>query len=476
MEKTFTRRMFLRTAGIGSAASILAACAPKIVTVTQIVEKEKVVEKPVEKIVQQTVVVEKQATVVVEKKVEVKAPEPKGEIEFWGHDQHPMDLAGEGFVKKYPQVKWKSPHPAERGQKLRVSMAAGAGCPDLYWAEATEAQEFGCQELLTVLDEWITPVKDQFHPAKLAETFIAKTGHYIGWPGDISVSGLYYRYDKFEAAGYKDVKWDTLTYDEYYKMTGDIAKKAKKYAFCAPQGWTALWHFGVHQVGGSGVSKDGQKLLVNSPEGIEAMKIVKGLYGCGGGLDVGWWSAPYWAAIQDGTLIGDFATAWCRGFWEAQIKTPDKGLGYWKIAPFPGGGAVKNRTGIWGGAQLINPKCSKNKDNAILYMQYALGSLEGCALTGGWGIIPSYRPYLASSLFLKSRSPFMGDFPVNEFWASQEKQLSSNFFRPAGWGAIDAGLAQVMPKIMKGDLTVEQGMAEADKIISPDFERAKCKA
>jgi hypothetical protein len=461
MEKKLTRRLFLRTVGVGAAAAVLAGCAPKVVEVTKIVEVEK------EKIVQQTVVVEKQ--------VEVKAPVPKGRVEFWGHDQHPLDLAAEGFVKKYPEVKWESPHPAERGTKLRAALAAGSGCPDLYWAEATEAQEYGCNDLLTILDDWLVPVKDQYHPAKLAETFIAKNGHYIGWPGDISVSGYYYRWDIYEKLGYKDLDWDNLTYDEFYKMSGDIAKKGY-FTLCAPQGWTALWHFAMHQVGGTGVSKDGQKLLVNTPEGIEAMKIVKGIYACGGGLDTGWWSAPYWAAIQEGKLIGDYAAAWVKGFWEAQIKTPDKGMGYWKIAPFPGGGAVKNRTGIWGGAQIINAKCSQNKDNAILYMQYALGSLEGAALCGGWGIIPSYRPYLSSSLFLKLRSPVTGDFALNEFWAKQEKQLSPNFFRPAGWGTIDTGLAATMPKIMKGELTVEQGMAEVEKLVSPDFERAKCKA
>ena len=71
-------------------------------------------------------------------------------------------------------------------------------------------------------------------------------------------------------------------------------------------------------------------------------------------------------------------------------------------------------------------------------MQYALGSLEGCRLTGGWGIIPSYRPYLASTLFLKARAALFGDWPFNEFWAAQEKELSPDFYRPAGWGAVDA--------------------------------------
>ncbi len=307
------------------------------------------------------------------------------------------------------------------------------------------------------------------------EAAVAKTGKYVGWPGDISVSGYYYRYDKFAELGYKDIDWDKLTYDDFCLMSSEIQKKGK-YTFCFPaDGWSALYFFVLHQLGGTAVSKDGQQMLITDEKSIQAMTIVKKLWDSKGGMDVGWWSAPYWAAIQEGTLIGDFAAAWAKGFWEAQIKTPEQGAGYWRIAKFPAGPGIKYRTGIWGGAQLVNPKCSANRENAILYMQYALGSLEGCALTGGWGIIPSYRPYLESSLFLKARSPIFGDWAFNEFWAAQEKELSPDFYRPAGWGAVANVIGKEMPAIMKGEISVEKGMQKIAELAKPDFERTMCK-
>ncbi len=73
--RTLTRRKLLRRATVGLGALLLAACQPKVVEVTKIVEKEKVVEKPVEKVVKETVVVEKEKivekTVVVEKAGEI---------------------------------------------------------------------------------------------------------------------------------------------------------------------------------------------------------------------------------------------------------------------------------------------------------------------------------------------------------------------------------------------------------------------
>ncbi|MDQ3250338.1 MAG: extracellular solute-binding protein, partial [Chloroflexota bacterium] len=145
----------------------------------------------------------------------VNAPTSEAkEVIFWGHDQHPLDLAAEGFVEKYPDIGWVSPHPADWGTKLQAAMAADSDVPDLIWAEATQAQDWGCNDLLTDLTDVLKPVADQYHPLKINETFVAKTGRNVGWPGDISVSGWYYREDKLAEAGYGDVDFETYTWDD----------------------------------------------------------------------------------------------------------------------------------------------------------------------------------------------------------------------------------------------------------------------
>ena len=49
MSTFITRRAMLKYVAVASSAGVLAACAPKVVEVTTIVEREKIVEKPVEK-------------------------------------------------------------------------------------------------------------------------------------------------------------------------------------------------------------------------------------------------------------------------------------------------------------------------------------------------------------------------------------------------------------------------------------------
>jgi ABC-type glycerol-3-phosphate transport system substrate-binding protein len=457
---------------------MIAACQPKIVEVTRVVEKEKLVEKVVEQtvVVKEAVEVEKEVTRVVEKQVEVEKPaaQVSGELSFWGHDQHPIDLVATGFLERNPEIEWVSPHPADREQKITAAMAAGSGAPDLFWAEATSAQDWGCNDLLLDLTEELQPFKEDYHPLKLNETLLAKTGKNVGWPGDISVSGYWYRPDKFAEAGYPDVDWENLTYEDFYLMSAECAKQGM-YTFCFPaDGWSSLYMYTLHQVGGTAVSQDGQEITVASSEGIQAMKIVKDLWDCGGGLDVAWWSAPYWASLAAGEMIGDFAPAWAKGFWEAQIKNADAGVGQWRIAPFMTGAGIKYRSGVWGGAQLVHPKCATNRDGAIAFMKYGFGTIEGAALAGSWGIVPGYRPYLQSPLFTSLLSPIFGDWHFNDMWAKQEQELSMEFYRPAGWGAVNTIVGKEMMAIMFDEVGLEEGMNRIVEMAQPDFDRTKC--
>ncbi len=312
---------------------------------------------------------------------EVGTPDAQAkEVIFWGHEQHPLDLAAEGFVEVHPEIRWVSPHPADWVDKLQIAMASDSGCPDLVWAEVLQAQNWGCNDLLTDLTDVLRPQVDNYHPLKLNETLIAKTGHNIGWPGDISVSGWYYHANKLAEAGYGSVDFGSYTWDDFYVMAADL-KSQDLYAFAFPaDGWSALYMFALHQLGGTAVSQDGQQITIGSDEGLRAMQIVKNLWDAGG-LDVEWWSAAYWAALKEGQLVGDFAAAWARGFWEAQLAdsadVPETSM--WRVAKLPGGDGIHYRTGVWLGWQLVNPKAGINDQNALDFMQYALGSTEGTA-------------------------------------------------------------------------------------------------
>lgn len=400
----------------------------------------------------------------------------KKQVIFWGHEQHPMDLAAAGFVQEHPDIEWISPHPLDHGEKITAAFAAGSGLPDLYWVEATQAQSWGCQQLLTDLTDHLTPELANYHPAKSAESLVFKHGIYIGWPGDLGLSGWYYRQDRLQALGWQDRDLAALTWPTFIEMAAALRDEGL-YTFCFPaDGWSPLFFLILHQVGGSAVSQDGATITVGDEKGIHAMHLLKQLWETGGGLEVDWWQPPYWQALEEGKLVGDFAPAWARGFWEAALQaSANEGvLGHWRVAPLPGGADIQHRTGVWGGGQLVTPKAAPNPEGALQFMRYALASLEGATQYGAASVVPAYRPYLTSSAFTDQRSPLFGDWSFGQFWAEQEQELSPTYVRPPGWEAVNSAVRQEMMDIVLDSYSVEDGMSRIAERALPEFKHAHC--
>jgi len=109
--KSLSRRDLLRYAGLGSAGLALAACQPKIIKETVVVEKVVKETVQVEKVVKEAVEVQKEVTRVVEKVVEKEAaPKPKVELRIhtnqgdqwygWMNEAWERNVGG-----------WRSDHP-----------------------------------------------------------------------------------------------------------------------------------------------------------------------------------------------------------------------------------------------------------------------------------------------------------------------------------------------------------------------------
>jgi lactose/L-arabinose transport system substrate-binding protein len=395
---------------------------------------------------------------------------------FWGDEQHPLSLVAIGFTAAHPEIKWQALHPADHVETMKSALATGADLPDLYWAEAPLAQSWGCQQLLTELTDALTPELANYHPAKNAEAWVAKHGIHIGWPADLGLAGWYYRQDRLQALGWQARDLAALSWPAFIEMTAALRKEGL-YSFCFPAGgWSPLFFLLLHQVGGSAVSQDGTTITVGDEKGIQAMHLVKELWEAGGGLEVDWWQPAYWQAIKEGKLVGDFAPAWARGFWEAALQDAEDRsvLGSWRVAPLPGGDDIQHRTGIWGGGQVVTPKGASNTEGALQFMHYALASLEGATHYGAASTVPAYRPYLTSAAFADQRSALFGDWSFGQFWAEQEQELSTAYFRPAGWDAVNSAVQQEMLDIVLDSYSVADGMSRIVERALPEFEQTHC--
>lgn len=401
---------------------------------------------------------------------------PGKTLTFWGDEHHPLASAAEGFRRAHPEIEWVALHPTDHAAKLKRALATGADLPDLYWAEAPFVQAWGCQELLLDLTEHLKPVLSAYHPAKLAESYVVQRKQYVGWPGDLGLCGWYYRLDKLQALGWQEAELNALTWPAFIEMTTALRAQGF-YTYCfPPNGWSFLFFLLLHQVGGTALREDGRRILLGGEKGIQAMRLLRQLWEAGGGLAVEWQQPAYWAALQEGRLLGDFAPAGARPAWEANLSegATATGVGQWRVAPLPGGEGIAHRTGIWGGGQLITPKAATNPAGALLFMQDTLANEEGAAAMSASGVVPAYRPFLTSERFAAQRSPLFGEWAFGLFWAAQEQELSTAYFQPAGWDAVRTAVEQELMAILNDTYAVEDGMSRIVERALPAFRQSQC--
>jgi lactose/L-arabinose transport system substrate-binding protein len=386
-------------------------------------------------------------------------------LSFWGHDDHPMDAAVAGFQQKFPDVKMDWQHLGDWLTKFKVTLASGQGVPDLVWLEATDVQNFGSQGVLMDVTSSLTPIKDQFSPGKIAEVLIVKKQQYVAMPGDIGLVGLWYRPDLLAGAGVSEFTPD-LTFDQFVTAAGQLHQKTGVAGFLlSSAGFSFPYEILLSQVGGSITSPDGANVTIDDAKGVQAMTLLKQLWDTKANLDTTWLQPDYWAAVKAGKIAADFMPAWMRGFLESNAKTPEEGSGKWKVMALPSIPGGVSRTAQIGGASLASTKFSKVQDVGWAFMQYALGSPEGCTATGGWGIIPSYLPYLQSDGFINKKSAAFGEFQFNKVWGSLAPTLSTSYARTAVFSEADTAITQNMIPMLDGDTPIADGMKALGDIV-----------
>jgi len=398
-----------------------------------------------------------------------------GTLVFWGHGDHPLDYIRVEFLKKYPNVTLDWQQIADHAAQFKTAMAAGTGAPDLYWMEATDVALYGGQGALLETTDIIEPIKDTLIPGKLNEAYVASMGGYFGMPGDLSVSGIFYRADIMEELGIEIT--DSLMYEpDFLAILSQIAEAGKK-AVLYPAGGgfvaTAQWSWFDAQFGGSGPTTcDNAEVTIGDEASINAVNLMKKIYETGATLEADFWTPEYWAAINDSQLVLDLCPAWARGFWESNINDDVKGV--WRVAPFPRAIPGGPNTGVWGGATLVSPATTQNADLAKIFMQFAFASMEGATAAGNWGIIPPYIPYLEGP-FQELTTALFGEQKIGPIWLDMAQNLSLDYCRTAAYGAATGAdvLESSIDAMIKGEVDIDSGMQDvADKLdeILPDYQ------
>ena len=450
LEKSLSRRTFLKAALFGTAVGSLAACAPQTVTVE--VTRE----------------VEKQVSVTT-------APEEvSGELIFWGHADHPIYDAGQAFMAKYPNAKFTHVEMADWPQKLEASLAAGSGAADLIWLEATTTQLYARRNVLIETTDLIKQHEKDLLPAKLAE--IRYQGKYWGMCGDVTPCLLWWRPDILAKAGINDINPD-VKYDEFLQMAKDVKAKADSSLYIMESTFDGqgklMYYVPFYSMGANVSDENSEEILIDSEAGVAAMEQAKLAWDAQAGLDAGWMQPPYWAAVKEGKLAGTYSPPWMRGFFQTTVTKPEEGQGAWRnmVTPvYPNGTARGN---VWGGASLCSTIQSKDKAPLVQkFMEYAFCTMEGSTVTGNWGIVPPYIPYIKGETFKMAKQSL---FDPTWDWTGQVAKaidnLRGDFYRTVAYGIWDANIAKFALPIFKGEKSVKDGVKEFAEFVRTENQK-----
>lgn len=257
MSASITRRELLRYAGLASAAGLLAACQPKVVEVTKVVEKEVekvvketvVVEKEVEKVVKETVVVEKQAP----------APAPKARVTITLQSKSEGNLLQDCFETFNASQDWVTAEFSKTTHdKMMTGWATKTG-PDWIRTDPIEmeypvrvgaivpVQDFVDRDGIK-FDSYYDVVKPWiFYPIKDGPAFC------IPFTGGSFV--VYYNRDHFIEAGIDEPSPD-WTWEDYGKIAQKLTKVGKDGmptqlgSFNWPTMWWNSWLIPLLEAGG----------------------------------------------------------------------------------------------------------------------------------------------------------------------------------------------------------------------------------
>lgn len=371
-----------------------------------------------------------------------------------------LKIAEDLYKKEHPdfQLEIVDMAKADLEQKLNTNLAAGVkdGLPDIILVNDPNIQKYVTAYPGTFADFKEKVDFTQFSPYKVDALRI--DDKIYGVPFDIGVTGMFYRSDYLEEAGYTAEDLENITWDEYIEIGKVVKEKTGKYMATINPNDEALTSILLQSAGSWYITEDNKGNFVDNPAMTETLRVYKAIADSGIAKPVTGWSE-----FVGSFNAGDVATV-VSGVWQiASIMDAQDQSGKWKVAPIPrleveGGVNASNE----GGSSWFVLEGSANKDLAIDFLATTIGgSTEFYErfLTENGGV-GSYIPAFSSEVYNQQPEFFGGQAIYSDFtkWSTEVPGITLGMYTQE---AKDA-LKNELPNILNGaDLT--QSLANIQK-------------
>jgi multiple sugar transport system substrate-binding protein len=375
-------------------------------------------------------------------------------FQSWVGEAQPMRKLAADFEKEHPNITVKFLNvPAESATRKLTTQIAGGNPPDTAFLDSSAVQDLAARRALVNLDGYIAGSKavslDDYVPGfKQTATY---QNSMFALPYDGETTGLFYRTDLFQAAG---ITGPPTTWEELRAAAAKLTDPARKqYGFVlfAPE---AQYHWlpFLWQAGGRLLSRDGETIAFNSPQGVQAADFYVGLrrYAPPDLLASDSWDGR--VAFATGKVAMYEAGAW---FGAEMASSYPRINGKWSVAPMPAGPA-RCATTIAGDSLVVTDQ-SRNKDAAWLWIEF-LSRPDNLKL-GTFGtptaILLPPRRSLLSDPQLGRYNPWLKGFAEQMTCAVNETTTNPN------WGQVSQALNAELGKAIHGHQSASEALSKA---------------
>lgn len=334
-------------------------------------------------------------------------------------------------------------------QKLTTNLASGVtdSLPDIILVNDVNAQKYVESYPDTFADLTNAVDYSNFVPYKVQGVTV--DSKIYGIPFDVGVTGLFYRTDYLEEAGFTAEDLENITWDEFIEIGKVVYEKTGKYLSTINPNDETITSIMLQSAGSWYISSDNKGNFTNNEVMTETMRIYNALATSGVTKPVTGWS-EFVSSFNNGDVAAVISGVW-------QIATIMDGTdqsGKWAVAPTPrlnisNGVNASNE----GGSSWFVLDGAENKELAIDFLASTLGSstelyekfLDEC---GGIG---SYLPAFESEIFAQEVE-FFGGQQVYKLFADWLTEVPSISFGTYTQEAKDA-LKNELPNIINnGDI------------------------
>ncbi|MBD8064972.1 extracellular solute-binding protein [Devosia sp. PTR5] len=376
-----------------------------------------------------------------------------GEISVWVWDKafngDTMREAGEIYTKDHPDTTFNVDDTASQDDiraKLQTQLLAGSteGLPDIVLIQDDVAQKY-----LQSFPGAFEPLSDSvdmsvFAPYKVAAaTFDGKS---YSIPFDSGVTGLFYRSDYLEEAGFTPEDLENITWDRLIEIGQTIKEKTGHQLLDLDLNDTGLIRMMMQSAGEWYFNEDGSLNITDNAALKKALETYAKFYQADLVKPVSGW-AEYTGAFTSGEVAMVPVGVWIT----ATIKANADQSGKWGVAPIPrmdleGSVNASNQ----GGSSWYLLSSSDNKEEAIDFFKTVWAGNEDfyqdiLIKRGAVGSLLSAREGEA----YKATDEFFGGQPVWQnfsTWLGQIPSVDYGTFT----AEVDAAVASQLPGIIQG--------------------------